>query len=104
MLDQGTESAQDVSTAVRDAVRDVLVERIGAMGLRNVEVYAGQDHDGDPVLIVEAYYDFSERPVDARSMYGLTRHLRGALRQVGETRFPIVRHHFDDRQKVATGS
>jgi hypothetical protein len=104
MANLGTTSAKDVSKAAHDAVRQVLTERIGGMHIRDVEVNAGHDHDGDPVLVVDAYYDFSETPVDARAMYGLTRHLRGALQEAGETRFPIIRHHFDDRQKVATGS
>jgi uncharacterized lipoprotein YmbA len=47
--------------------------------LRAVDVRAGQDHDGDPVILVEAQYDLSERPIDPRVTAKLTTTLRDRL-------------------------
>jgi hypothetical protein len=96
-----------VETVDRDIVE--LIERtvresMGPFGPRAVEVRAGEDHDGDAVIFVEAQYELSERPIDPRVTGKLTSRLTTTLRdrlwERGETRFPHVRHKFDERQKV----
>jgi len=91
---------EKVDPRVQHAISAVLRKRFGDYGFRNAHVEAGLDHDGDPILLIDAYYDFSKRPVDTSAMLGLTRALREVLQTLGETRFPHVRHQFDDRQKV----
>lgn len=86
---------------VRDVVDAVLREQVGAWGFRGAEVRSGLDHDGDEVLIIDAYYDRTEAPVNALLFYGLTRKVREALREHGEFRFPHIRNHFDESQQVA---
>lgn len=86
---------------VRDVVDAVLREQVGAWGFRGAEVRSGLDHDGDEVLIIDAYYDRTEAPVNALSFYGLTRKVRESLRERGESRFPHIRNHFDESQQVA---
>jgi hypothetical protein len=91
---------KDIVALIERTVR----ETMGPFGLRGVEVRAGADHDGDPVIFVEAQYDLSERPIDPRLTAKLTSRLTTTLRdrlwERGETRFPHVRHKFDERQKV----
>jgi hypothetical protein len=106
---------EDYPTCMRDITetvdRDIveLIERtvresMAPFGLRAVDVRAGEDHDGDPVIFVEAHYDLSERPIDPRLTAKLTSRLTTTLRdrlwERGEIRFPHVRHKFDERQKV----
>ena len=67
-------------------------------------VYPGRDHDDDPVIFIDARYDLIEEPIELDSALGLVGALRDALESLGETRFPHVRHHFDDRQQVARSS
>jgi hypothetical protein len=87
---------RDIVELIERTVRDTM----GPFGLRRVEVRAGEDHDGDPVIFVEAQYDLSERPIDPRVTAKLTTTLRDRLWERGEFRFPHVRHKFDERQKV----
>lgn len=69
-------------------------------GLRSLNVRAGEDHDGDPVIFVDGEYNFSEMPIDTSVTADLTSILRDRLWAVGEKRFPHIRHKFDERQKV----
>jgi hypothetical protein len=84
-----------------EAVRRVLKKRLRPIGFERVEVCAGEDHDGEPVLFVEIHYRLIKKPIDAGITFGLIGALREALEAVGETRFPHVRHHFDEHQRVA---
>ncbi len=86
----------DIVALIEETVR----ESMSPFGLRSVNVRAGEDHDGDPVIFVEAQYDLSERPIDPTVTAKLTTTLRDRLWERGEIRFPHVRHKFDERQKV----
>ena len=74
---------------------------MGPFGYLGADVHAGRDHDDDPVIFIEARYALSEVPIDSKVAFGLVGALRDALESYGESRFPHLRHHFDDRQQVA---
>ena len=78
----------------------MLKERLDSPGFRKAEVYAGRDHDDDPVLFIDVRYDLIKKRIDTSVTFGLIRALREALEAVGESRFPHVRHHFDPKQQV----
>jgi hypothetical protein len=84
-----------------ELIRQTVRESMEPFGLRAVDVRAGEDHDGDPVIFVEAQYDLSERPIDTNVTARLTHVLRDRLWECGETRFPHIRHLFDERQTVS---
>lgn len=86
---------------VTDIVNRVLDERVGAFGFSEANVKGGYDHDGDEALFIDARYDHTEQEIDAGAFYGLTGAVREALAAAGEHRFPYIRHHFDERQRVA---
>jgi len=85
---------------VQRAVESVLREQLGNSGLQKVKVKAGQDHDGDEILYVDAYFDLQAQ-VDPERFYGLTTAVRRALEPLSEFRFPHLRYHFPEDQKVA---
>jgi len=91
-----------VSAALSRKIEEVLRARLTPYGLSSVKVYPDEDHDGEPVLRIEARYDLSERPVDSRETYAVGKEVWDAVRQMGESRFPHVRHLFDENQKVAS--
>jgi hypothetical protein len=70
-------------------------------GLRSVEIRAGEDHDGDPVIFVEAQYDLSERPLELGATDRLSSVVNDLVWSSGETRFPHVWHKFHEKQTVA---
>lgn len=83
------------------AIRRIVRGDMGRFGLRTMSVEAGEDHDGDPVLFVDVYYDRSERPIDTKVVAGLVSKVQAKLRDLGEERFAHLRHHFAEDQKAA---
>ena len=86
---------------VRDAIERVLRERLGQHGFRGASVYAGPDHDGDPVLFVIARFDLVPEPLDPAMTVGVTVAVRDALDEVDEARFPHISYDFHDEQVFA---
>lgn len=85
---------------VVDTIEEVVRAEMDRFGLDRVTVTPGEDHDGDPILLIEAHYRLSDQPVEPKVMAGLATKLRDRLWSLGETRFPHVRHHFAEQQKV----
>ena len=81
-------------------VMETVRESMQPFGLRDVSVRVGEDHEGDPVLFVEAEYDLTDTPIDTTVTAALTTKLRDKLWADGETRFPHIRHKFPESQKV----
>jgi len=94
------EKVPAVKAEIVELIRQTVRTSMKPFGLKTVDVRAGEDHDGDPVIFVEANYDLSETPVDSAVTARLTTILRDRLWDAGETRFPHVRHKFHEQQKV----
>jgi hypothetical protein len=90
-----------VGNEVVAAMTEIVEREMGPFGLRAVTVRAAEDHDGDPILLVETVYRSGGKPIEPKVVAGLPTKLRQRLWEMGETRFPHVRHHFSARQKVA---
>jgi hypothetical protein len=99
-----TNATAAIDKAAIEAIQRVLKERLARIGFQDATIEAAPDHDGDPSLFIYARYKYSRKPIDPSATFGLTTKLRRALEAVGETRFPYVRHKFDERQRVATSS
>lgn len=85
--------------AIVELIRTTVHESMHPFGLRDVSVRAGEDHDGDPVLFIEADYDLTDTPTDFSVTAALTTKLRDKLWDAGERRFPHLRHRFATGQK-----
>jgi hypothetical protein len=81
-------------------IQRVLKEYLTPFGHTEFHVKAGLDHDGDPVLFIDADYKLSKTPVDPAIVHEADRTLRRCLIEAGDDRFPHVRHHFHKAQKV----
>jgi hypothetical protein len=93
-----------VDPAVVAAINKVLAARMGRYGFTSARVEPGLDHDGDEVLFIEAVYPYSEIPLTKGATYGLGSEVRRALEDLGESRFPHIRHRFDQRQRTANSA
>src|SRR5947199_168630 len=89
-----------VAPKIRQLIKREIDRTMKPFGLTHVEVEAGEDHDGDPVLLIEATYRLSNRPIDPAVLSHLTTELRNRLWKLGEERFPHIDHRFADGQKV----
>ena len=92
--------AHTVDDQIRALIERTVRDKMGSFGLNSVNVRAGEDHDGDPVIFVEAIYGLSETPVDLEVTSALATTLRSRLWEHGEVRFPHIRHKFNENQKV----
>jgi hypothetical protein len=93
-------SKPHVDAEIVGLITRVLRENVQAFGLHDVSVRAGEDHDGDAALFIDATYDLTDTPVDMAVTAGVTSTLRERLWAEGETRFPYVRHVFPEAQKI----
>lgn len=91
---------QVLDEAVVAIVRDTVQREMGPFGLTRVAVAAAPDHTGETILAIDADYDGSGSPVDPKVMAALGDKLRNRLWNHGEERFPYVRHHFPDNQRM----
>lgn len=85
---------QNISNNAKIAVDKVLRERLVAAGFAGSGIRPERDADGDPILVVDVNYDFSDKPINSKITYGLATEVRKVLLALGETRFPHIRHHF----------
>ena len=95
-------SAATNIAVVNDVVQQLFKERLGRYGFERAEIQAGRDHTDDPALFIDAYYRLSDEPIETRQILHLLTELRKLLISRGEERFPYVRHHFDEKQPVAS--
>jgi hypothetical protein len=89
------------SLEVKAAIQNLLQQRMDRFGFDRAEVNAGEDHTGDPALFIDAFYHLTKQPVDTTAILRLLTEIRKLLvQQMGEARFPYIRHHFDEQQAV----
>lgn len=75
---------------VREIVSDTLEGRLEELHVISVEVEEAYDADGDPILHVSVVYETEQKELDGWKLSGFVRHLRPALSECGEDRFPVM--------------
>lgn len=73
-----------------EVVREVLMEQFDGLQLVSVEVTEGYDAGDDPVLDIVVVYEPDGRKLDVSKVVAFVRHLRPALSEIGEERFPMM--------------
>ena len=94
------ELAQSLKPEITALIEETVRELMTPFGLRQVTSRADIDHDGDPVIRVEAHYDLNDEPIDIDVMARLALHLPDRLREINESRFPHIRHFFDEKHPI----
>ena len=89
-----------IEPEVVEAIQDIVRREMGRFGLLDIRVSASEDHDGDPILQIDADYEAAGDPVDPEVVAGIVSKLRDRLWDMNEERFPHIRHHFSEEQKV----
>lgn len=86
----------EIAKAIEETVAPAM-RRMGYQGLRMEE---GENHAGEPVIWVHVDYAAEGDPIDSKVTADLVYRLRLRLLALDEERFPHIRHHFDEQQKV----
>ena len=92
--------SEPLSPEVESLIKDTVRESMERYALRRVDVRAGYDHDGDPVIFVEATHGLSKTPIDPMANAALLTKVHDLLWERGETRFPHIWHKYHTRQEV----
>ena len=74
----------------RKIIRKTLEDQFFGMEIVSVAVTEDQDGDGEPVLHVTVVHDTDREELDPALLSGVLRHLRPALSEHGERRFPVM--------------
>jgi hypothetical protein len=78
---------KDIQSLVENAVR----QNFASASVSEVLVTEGRDHDDDPILEVVVSVGTQITKILPSELVSLTRHVRQALVDQDETRFPIIR-------------
>ena len=98
--DPAMAAAGKISAEITHKIRRFLKQEVGHYALCSVEMKVGEDHDGDPVLFIDAWYDLSPTRVDTKQVVRTSARLHDLARGMKLTIFPYLRHHFDEAQKI----
>ncbi|MDE8344773.1 MAG: hypothetical protein POH28_01165 [Acidocella sp.] len=81
-----------VSEIVKEAISEVVRERFAGAQITSVNVTAGEDSDGDPVLRIFVIFEAErgKETLDAKKMSGLPRRLIEKLSEMDFDAFPMV--------------
>jgi hypothetical protein len=96
----GLASRQPISPRVRAEIERILRKNLSRYGFVRAGVEPGDDHDGDPAIFIDAEYVLSDDPVDVNTVIKTRSLLRDRLSSLGEERYPYLRNHFAENQKV----
>ncbi len=94
-------SRSTVDPELARAIEAILQERLGRFGLERVEVRGGVDHAGEPAIFVDAWYRLVDEPIDPEVLAEGRLAILDLLAERGDERFPYLRNHFDEKQRVA---
>lgn len=96
----GTSARAPIKPRVKAAIERILRENLSRFGFEHATIEPREDHDGDPAIFIDAEYRLSDEPVDSRVTLATLSMLRDRLIALGEDRFPYLRNHFAEGQKV----
>ncbi len=86
MTDAGQRHLEEVTGIIEEFAKREL-DRVQTVA---VDVKEANDHDGDPILRVTVVYEGDYKRLDPSKLLGFVRHLRPALSERGEERFPVM--------------
>lgn len=81
-------------------INEVLHRQLDAIGFVSAYIEEDEDHDGEPILRIAIHYAKVGAEVDPTPTFSLARHIKDAIRPLGEDRFPHFRHLFPDDQDL----
>jgi hypothetical protein len=96
----GIASHIPIKPKVKAEIERILRENLSRFGFVRARIEPGEDHAGDPAIFVDAEYELSDEPVDSGVTLSSLTTIRSRLLALGEQRFPYIRHHFAEGQRV----
>lgn len=79
----------DEEDTIRRIVQSVLEKKFDDVEIVRISVSPEIDEDGDRIAVIEIVFDGQLKSLDSRKTTGLARHIIPALREAGESAFPV---------------
>jgi hypothetical protein len=85
---------------VRVAINNIIDDLLRDYKLDTCGIAADEDSSGDDAIFVDLCYALNEREIDPAITTLVRTAIRESLLNLGEVRFPYIRHHLQNGQKV----
>lgn len=85
---------------VASAIEGIIAPAMRRMGYRALRIEEGENHADEPVLFIHVEYGADGDPIDPNVTADLLFQVHCRLTELGEERFPHIRHHFKEAPKV----
>ena len=91
---------RQVDDRTRALIETVVSKFLDGHEIQTCDIYAEVDDDGVENIMIDLAYKLSAKPVDPAKSLDMLSEMWDTLVQFGDTRFPYVEHHFDDKQQI----
>jgi hypothetical protein len=94
-------STAEIGTDVLDAIKSAVRNKLAGMPVEECGITSDEDSTGDNAIFVDiCYLRPTGSPIDPQIETELLAEVRDRLLNLGERRFPYIRHHLADGQTV----
>jgi hypothetical protein len=90
----------DLKPELRNQIKVIIDGELHQYDIETVDIKIAEDASGDEAIFVDVRYLLSQRAFDPKQMNKVRSAVRSMLVDNNELRFPYIRHHLQDGQKV----
>ena len=90
----------DLKPELRDRIKAIVDGVLHQYDIEALDIKVAEDASGEEAIFVDLRYLLSPREFDPKLMSKVRSSVRSMLVDNDELRFPYIRHHFQDGQKV----
>jgi hypothetical protein len=81
-------------------IEQLIKNKLQNFGLKKITLVIEKDHHDENDLFIDIDFDLVEPDIDPQPFMFLTTQVRDVLMQHDQDYFPLLRYHFNPRQKI----
>ena len=89
-----------LSAELQSRIKDIIDRMLVDYDLDSITIKTGESHDGTESIFVDIWHRLNEREYDSNISVSLVAAVHDMLMDHDELRFPYIRHHLPEHQKV----
>ena len=90
----------DLKPELKNQIKAIIDGVLHQYDIETLDIKIAEDASGDEAIFVDVRYLLSQREFDPKQMSKVRSAVRSMLVDNNELRFPYIRHHLQDGQKV----
>ena len=91
---------KELPLKIKNKILNLVQEILNVYPIETMGFEITDDHSGDEAIFIDIYYRLNPSEFDPAVITRLLSTVRAMLIGEGETRFPYIRHHLENDQKV----